>query len=210
MDHAGKHLSLDFKRAAVELKGVDGLLAKGPIPRAHIRSRRTEQRSCHPSQNVIADEIQPCHRIGRHTAVQSVSDDHIVLIEASQKARHFVRCIGAVSIQHDHGIGIQAKRFSEAMSDSASLADAVLVNQQNAVLLCDLFGAVRAVAVHHQNRCFVPHRFQALVGKAVQHPCQSQGLIEYREHDNEMLHDRSSGLLPHVFAVHGSVDQVNH
>ena len=159
---------------------------------------------------MVADEIQPCHRIGRHMAVQSVSDDHIVLIEASQKARHFVRCVGAVSIQHNHGIGIQAKRFSEAMSDSASLADIVLVNQQNAVLLCDLFGAVRAVAVHHQNRCFVPHRFQSLVGKAVQHPCQSQGLIEYREHDNEMLHDRSSGLLPHVFAVHGSVDQVNH
>ena len=158
---------------------------------------------------MVAHEVESRHGVGFDSSVQTVADHHVLRIEAAQEANHFPRCVGAIGVQHDHGIGFQFHRLAEAMSNGAALARVVLVNNHHAVLGSHLGRVVRAVAVHHQHRGAVAVALEAGVRNAVQHPRQSKRFVEHREQDDEVLH--ATGLLPlhMVFAVHSSVIHVN-
>ena len=209
VDHAGEHFGLDFKRLAVEMKLVNGVPAKGPIARANIGRGGAKQSGGNPGQQVVANEVESRHGVGFDSAVQTVADHHFLRIEAAQEANHFPRCVGAIGVQHDHGIGFQFHRLAKAMPNGTALARVVLVNNHHTVLGGHLGCVVRAVAVHHQHRGAVAVALEASVRDAVQHPCQAKCFVEHWEQDDEVLH--GPGLLPlhMVFAVHSSVIHVN-
>ena len=70
VDHAGKHLGLDFKRLAVELKLVNGVPAEGRSP-SNVGRGGAKQSGGNPGEQVVAHEVESRHGVGFDASIQT-------------------------------------------------------------------------------------------------------------------------------------------
>ena len=187
MDHAGEHLRYVSNDWLFNCKRLMASLLNAQYPE-QTSAVVVPNRAVANREKVIAHKVESRHGVGFDATVQSVSNDDLVAVQPFEQSRHFNGSVRSVSVQHHHRIGVQLHRLTEAVTNGTSLSRIVLIDEQNAVFLSDLGGGVRAVAVHHQHRGAVPVSFSDGHRGCGPAPTPTQGFVEHREQDDEVLH----------------------